>query len=228
MAAWITWMAISAAVAGTIRDARMSRTLPPTALGGKHVSDTAAGEGSARHWRPSAAGTGRHLVGHVDVHAQQRRGVGLAEVVTTKAPRCSPAERLVHHELERQHIGRLEPLDPALDQVAEVLLHPLGRDLGLDRLVGGLVVGEQRKVADVTLVAGAAATEVSQLDAGHQTSSMSTRTWLSTSWVGRPSRPRPVELIVGGPERPRTPVPCDTRPADSASAVRHARRPITS
>ena len=74
-----------------------------------------------------------------------------------------------------------------------------------------------------------------------QTSVTSTRTWASTSarstangstassWVGLPSRDRPVPAMVGGPDRPSTPTPWATSAGDVvASAQRHASRPITS
>ena len=67
-------------------------------------------------------------------------------------------------------------------------------------------------------------------DRGTQTAVRSMRTWASTrarstakgvtasSWVGPPSRVRPVPEMVGGPERPRTPAPRATAAAVSRSA----------
>ena len=70
-------------------------------------------------------------------------------------------------ELQREHVARLVALDRTADERSEVLLHPLRRDGGEDRLVGGVVVGEQRDVADVALVAAAGAAEVTKSDATH-------------------------------------------------------------
>ena len=46
--------------------------------------------------------------------------------------------------------------------------------------------------------------------------------------MGLPPRALPNPLIMGGPDRPSTPAPWFTAAAVVGSAVRHARRPITS
>ena len=89
----------------------------------------------------------------------------------------------MHHELEGEDVAGLVALDLSLHEATEVGLYPVGGDLGLDRLVGGFVVGEERQVADVALVSGTGAAQVAQLNARHHASSTSTRTWASTSFL---------------------------------------------
>ena len=90
-----------------------------------------------------AGGVGRDLVGHVDPQTEQGGTEGLAQVVGPQRPGCSPTERVVHHELGRQHVGGRESLGRPLHQAAEVLLDPRRRHFGADRRVGRLVVGEE-------------------------------------------------------------------------------------
>lgn len=101
----------------------------------------------------AAAGTGGDRVGHVDPHPQQRSAERLPQVVSPERSGSAATQRVVHHELEGQHVRCLEALNPAFHQFTEVRFHPVRSDLGADGLVGVLVIGEQRQVADVALVA---------------------------------------------------------------------------
>ena len=77
----------------------------------------------------------------------------------------------------------LVAVDAAAHHRAEVLLHALGGDLAHDQRVRLVVVGEDRDVRDVALVAGAVAAELAQREPGHGdfTSSSATRTSASTT-----------------------------------------------
>ena len=70
-------------------------------------------------------------------------------------------------ELEGEHVAGFEALDGASHQQPEVVLHPIRGDRRSDRFVGRNIVGEQRDVADVALVATASAAEVTKADAAH-------------------------------------------------------------
>src|SRR5437763_3176208 len=155
----------------------------------------------------------RERIGHVDLEADERAAQGLAEAVRTQRAGAAAAEGVAEHEVQRQHVARLVALDRPPDHRTEVLLQALGCDLARDEVVGLLVVGEDRHVGDVALVAGPVAAQLTELEAGrHVTSSNVTRTFSSTSFrstsvgqmpsssVGRPPpcRPMPVKPAGGG------------------------------
>src|SRR5207237_5221776 len=150
------WRCARARLALACRAASVSGILPSAASLCPRVQRGAA-----------AFGVGGHLVGHLDPHAQQCRGVCLAQVVAAQAARTASAQCLLHHELEGEEVAGLEALHVALHQLGEVLLHPLGSHHVLDRFIGGVVVGEQGEVGDVSLVTTACATEIDQLNTGH-------------------------------------------------------------
>ena len=87
-----------------------------------------------------------HGVGDVDDHAEQRRAQRLAQVVGTQRARATATERVVHHELQGEHVPRLVPLDGALHERPEVGLHTLRGDGLANRVVRLDVVGEEGEV----------------------------------------------------------------------------------
>src|SRR5262245_577220 len=94
-------------------------------------------------------------------------------------------------------------------------LHAIGGDLPHDQRVRLVVVGEDRDVGDVALVAGAVAADLAQGEPRHQaTSSIVTRTWSSTSCLSSSVGQMP-SSSVGPPPRPPAPV----RPAGGADKV---------
>src|SRR5207253_2078822 len=93
------------------------------------------------------------------------------EVTPRTATAVGTAERAVHHEIPRAHGGGFVTVDTPARHCAEVFLRPRGSDLADDQRVRVVVVGEDRDVGDVTFVAGAVATKLSQCEAGHYVSS---------------------------------------------------------
>ena len=98
----------------------------------------------------------QHQIGPL---AAYRARVTAKELATDPA-QAAAAERLVHHELEGQDVGGLIPIDRPPDQRTEVSLYHLGSDHLAQRVVGRFVVGEERHVTDVALVAAPGPTQV--------------------------------------------------------------------
>src|SRR5262249_42117897 len=118
--------------------------------------------------------SGRQRLGHVDLHAHERTTQRFAEAVGAQRSRAAAAQCAVHHEVQGAHVGRFIAIDATLHHRSEVLLHALGRDRAPNDFERFVVVGEDRDVGDVALVAGAVTTEFTQLH--HVTSWITTRT----------------------------------------------------
>ena len=113
------------------------------------------------------ASSRRERVGDVDLQAHERTAEGLAEVVGAQRSRAATAERAVHHEVERPHVRGFVAIDTALHHGAEVFLYSRRGHFAHDHGVRLVVVGENRDVGDVALVAGAVAAQFTQRQTGH-------------------------------------------------------------
>ncbi len=113
----------------------------------------------------------------------ERAAERLAQAVGAQRPRAAAAERALHHEVEGAHVGGLVAIDASVHHCAEVFLHALRGDLADDERVRLVVVGEDRDVRDVALVAGAVSADLPEREARHRyfTSSSTTRTSASTT-----------------------------------------------
>ena len=155
-------------------------------------------------------------VGNVDLHANERAAERLTEVVGAQRSRAAAAERALHHEVECAHVGRFVAVDPAEHHRAEVRLHPFGGDLAHDARVGVVVVGEDRDVGDVALVAGAVPADLAKREPRHhRTSSIVTRTSLSTRSLSMSVGQMPSSSVAP----PRPPPPAPVSPAGGADSV---------
>src|SRR5262245_32273540 len=93
------------------------------------------------------------LLVDVDLHAQQRRAVGLALGVGLERERAPAPERVVEQEVQGAEVGKLEALDAAVADLLEVALDGLGRHpLDEDGVELG-AEGDEAHVRRVPLVA---------------------------------------------------------------------------
>ncbi len=76
--------------------------------------------------RASASNRFASVVGQLDLHAQQLRGDGLAQVVAAQAVRRAAGECAVEHELQRQDVGQRVALDARGSSLAEQVREVLG------------------------------------------------------------------------------------------------------
>src|SRR5689334_16231598 len=85
----------------------------------------------------------RLFVGEFDLHAQERGREGLALRVGHQGERAAAAERFVQKEVERAEVRKLEALDTATDQTAEVFLDARGRDLARKQRIELFAQGDE-------------------------------------------------------------------------------------
>src|SRR5262245_22350449 len=110
---------------------------------------------------------GQDVLGNVDAQAQQRRAQRLAQVVATQRAGTAAAQSAPEYELHGEHIGCFVALDRPGHERTEVVPYAVRGDLPAHEGIGLLVVGEQRQVADVTLVTGPNTTDLAQRNGRH-------------------------------------------------------------
>src|SRR5436190_13801455 len=91
----------------------------------------------------------------LNVEIEQRRAQRFAVSVECQRPRHTAAERLGHDEIQRRQIGQFIADHLALDNAGEMRLHPLARDLCQQQGIVLRVIGNDRNIRCVALVAGA-------------------------------------------------------------------------
>src|SRR5215213_5939918 len=120
--------------------------------------------GSSRMTLSGEPERARLLVGHVNLHLQERGREGLALRVGHERERAAASERLVQEEVERAEVRQLEALDAAFDHPAEMLLDAPGRDLAREHRVELFAQRDEPDVGRVALVARARVREFHKFD----------------------------------------------------------------
>src|SRR3569832_394202 len=83
--------------------------------------------------------------------------------IECQRPRYPASQRLVHHEVERKNPGQLITDHLALNDTGEMRLAEIGSHLGEQQRIMFRVIGDDRNVGDIALVAGAGMSHLAQL-----------------------------------------------------------------
>ena len=107
---------------------------------------------------------------NVDLHAHHGTAHGFAQAVQTQAHGGTAAQSVLHNKVEAVQAGHVVAGDLALDHVAKVGFEFFGGHLALNDLIVFRFACIHTDIAGIALVAGAAVSNIVQIDLCHLTS----------------------------------------------------------
>src|SRR5579871_2196718 len=98
----------------------------------------------------------------IDLQIEQGRAQRFAMRIQRERARHATPQRPAHHEVQRKNFGQLVADDLAFDDAGEMRFHPLTRHLRQQQRIMFLVIGDDRDIRDISLVAGTGMSDLAQ------------------------------------------------------------------